>query len=416
MPIFSEIEELPDSRLSAMMTVEGEELETVKARIFRDFSKSLSLPGFRKGKIPESIARKEISEGELISKAVETLAGQSLSFLVRERAIIPVSEPNVDLSEVKPTKIALRLEVEVLPEVDLKPLEELSIKESSPEPVTDQAVDNLVAVVQKRSATFLDKDSGSVAIEGDRLEISFTGEVDGQPAQDLTSDNHPIILGETPLINDLKLGLLGMKVGEKKEIKVSYPADFHRTRLAGKKAKFLVSLLKIESRNLPEVDDRLAEKLGFQSLLAMRRKFKENLENEQRIIARQKTEAEAIEAILKKIDFPLPTTLIKREIDRLVGRAKSEIEATSGSLLSYLENRQKDLSTFRSELEPVARGNLKLSLIVSRFLKETGKDGRITKDDSQTIFAEALSDMVDRITRNEKSDKLKLEKRDDQTD
>jgi trigger factor len=298
----------------------------VESRLKR-LARTVKADGFRPGKVPMSVVSQRYGYS-VQYEVVNDKVGQAFQQAATEANLRVAGQPRITEKEEAPEgQIAFDAVFEVYPEVKLGDLGTADVERVSAE-VTDAAIDKTVDILRKQRRTFAQRPAAEAAAEGDRVTIDFEGKIDGVPFEGGKAEGFQFLLGEGQMLEAFDKAVRGMKAGESKTFPLQFPEDYHGKDVAGKEADFLVTLNKIESQNLPEVNDEFAKTLGIAdgTVDALRADVKRNLEREVkfRVLARNK--AAVMEALVKSAEFDLPDALVKGEIQRMIENARADLK------------------------------------------------------------------------------------------
>lgn len=377
----SKLEPRPGSKVKLTLELEPQEVEAAERAALTHLKSQLELKGFRKGLAPEALVREAVGEARLVEEALKEILRTSYPAALEGASIVPLGEPSValetQLSLSPPRAFRYTVEIEIYPKVLINNYQEIRVKKGEPKSVSDLEVSQVVEEIRARLADRTVKTQAAAA--GDLVEIDFVGKVDGLAEDRLQSKNHPVWLGKTELVPGFTEALVGLKAGERKEFPISYPLDHPAKDIAGRTVEFAVEIRRVESVKLPVVDDQLAEKVGFKSLLELRARFRENLAKEKAEAAKLALESRIIDELLKRTEVELPETLISQQIDQLIEALKKDIERIGGNFLQYLEHRKLSPEAFRDSLRPRAEQEVKIGLALVKVAEEEGiKESQVT--------------------------------------
>jgi trigger factor len=339
--------------------------ETVAAEYEKAFSraaKGVSLPGFRKGKVPRQILEPQIS-GSVNQELLESLLPQATFDAVKQEALKAVGRPKIeDLKFEGKGPISFQAVIEVKPEVKLGKVEGLAV--SGPDDaVSDKDVDEQVQALRQRGAKEGGLKDGPAAL-GDSLKVDFQGFVDGQPFQGGNATDFSLVLGRQQLIPGFEEQLVGAKAGETRQVKVSFPADYPAQDLAGKAGEFTVSVKEVRLMELPALDDAWAKTFGEEvtGLDFLRARLREALQTQKSELRRRVLMDRAAEELLKGHSFAVPETLIEAEAHALE-QVEMRNMAQRGVELSGEDARAALHKALRAPAEKRARLSLVLECI-----------------------------------------------------
>ena len=268
---------------------------------FNRVKKSLNVPGFRKGKVPRQIFNKMFGEESLYQDALNAVLPEAYTNAVKESDIKPVDQPEIDVESMeKDSAWVLTAKVTVEPEVELGEYKGLEVAAQSTE-VTDEDVDAELNRMREQQAELVLKEDAP-AEKGDTVVIDFNGTIDGVPFEGGKSENYSLELGSNTFIPGFEDQLVGHKADEDVDVKVTFPEDYQAEDLQGKEAVFATKIHEVKAKELPELDDDFAKDVDeeVETLVELKAKVREELENNKKEAAHEKVQDEAIEKAVEK--------------------------------------------------------------------------------------------------------------------
>ncbi len=300
-----QVETVDRVRKKIEVVLDEENVRELENSIYEDLRKKARIKGFRPGKVPRSVLAtyyKDVLDEELKRKIAEGTIAAALT----EANVDPVSEPSITFYDEK-DKYGYTMECEVSPEFDLPEYKGLEI-EVEPLKISPEDVDNRLDVLKQMHAEVATKESGE-AQKGDFVIIKYEGFVDGKPLKDAKSDAYPLDLGSSTLSPDFESAIIGMKVGEEKDVEIAFAADYPDKAVASKKAVFKVLVKEVKQKRLPEINDEFAKDLGFENLERLKEGVSEELRKEKESDRRNKLSDKIVDQLLEKVDIPVPARL-----------------------------------------------------------------------------------------------------------
>jgi trigger factor len=349
-----------------------------------------NIKGFRPGKVPESHLRKMYGKSamaEVMQDAINTTVGNALT----ERSERAASQPKVDLPDDQATinkvlegesDLNFDVSYEVLPAVELMDFKALKLDRPVVE-VTAEDVDKEMQRVFRQNRGYDAKpDDGSVE-QGDNLGLSFVGKIDGKPFEGGSSDHAHLIVGSGDFIPGFEEQLVGMKKGETRSLDVTFPADYNREELRGKKATFDVTVLHIDAPQAGELDDDFAKRLGLENIDALRTAVREQMTAALASMSRQAIKRQILDALDETHKFPVPEQLVDAEFDSIWQRVEHEVKDHGRSF----EDEGTTEDEARAQYRKIAERRVRLGLVVA----EVGNKNtsQVTEDEhQQALIAE----------------------------
>lgn len=285
----------------------------VESRI-RSLAKTAKIDGFRKGKVPVSHIRAQYGAGiqqEVINDVIRDTVFQVLA----DKKVRAVGVPSIDDVKLENDFLVYQASVETMPEVQVKGLDEIEV-ERQVATVSDEDVDTMIENLQKQRQTFETKD-GELG-DGDEATFDFEGSIDGEKFEGGSAEDFRLVIGSGQMIPGFEDGMKGMKAGEERAIKVTFPEDYQAENLKGKEADFKISLKEVKEAKLPELNDEFFELFGVTEggLDKLKTDVRKNMEREIKNAARNQVKQAAFDALVDKNEFDVPNAMLAAEIDR----------------------------------------------------------------------------------------------------
>ncbi|MCI2398655.1 trigger factor [Aliiroseovarius subalbicans] len=323
------------------IVIEASELDAKVNEKLAEAQPEVELKGFRKGKVPMALLKKQFGPrlmGEAMQEAVDGAMSDHFEASGDRPALQPdVKMTNEDWKEGDDVEVEMSYEaLPEIPEVDLKgiKLEKLIVK------AADADVEEALASLAETAQDFADRKKGSKAKDGDQVVIDFLGKVDGEAFDGGAAEDYPLTLGSNSFIPGFEEQLVGAKAGDEVEVKVAFPAEYGAENLAGKDAVFTCNVKAVKAPKAAEIDDELAKKFGAEDLAGLKSQVTERLEAEYTGAARAVMKRGLLDALDKLVDFDLPPSLLDAEAGQIAhqlwhdenpdveGHDHPEIEAT----------------------------------------------------------------------------------------
>lgn len=349
-----------------------------------------NIKGFRPGKVPESHLRKMYGKSamaEVMQDAINTTVGNALT----ERSERAASQPKVDLPDDQATinkvlegesDLNFDVSYEVLPAVELMDFKALKLDRPVVE-VTAEDVDKEMQRVFRQNRGYDAKPDDGTVEQGDNLGLSFVGKIDGKPFEGGSSDHAHLIVGSGDFIPGFEEQLVGMKKGETRSLDVTFPADYNREELRGKKATFDVTVLHIDAPQAGELDDDFAKRLGLENIDALRTAVREQMTAALASMSRQAIKRQILDALDETHKFPVPEQLVDAEFDSIWQRVEHEVKDHGRSF----EDEGTTEDEARAQYRKIAERRVRLGLVVA----EIGNENNIQVTDDehqQALIAE----------------------------
>ena len=278
----------------------------------------IEMKGFRKGKVPMALLKKQYGQrlmGEAMQESIDGAMAKHFENSGDRPAMQPaVKMTNDDWKEGQDINVEMSYEaLPTIPDVDLKKIKLQKLIAKADKASVDEALANLAETAQD----FSDRKKGSKAKDGDQVTIDFLGKVDGEPFEGGAAEDYPLVLGSNSFIPGFETQLVGVKIGEGIEVKVTFPAEYGSENLAGKDAIFDCKVKSVKAPKAAEINDDLAKKFGAEDMVGLKVQISERLEAEYEGAARSVQKRGLLDALDKMVKFELPPSLVEAEAGQI---------------------------------------------------------------------------------------------------
>jgi trigger factor len=360
-------------RRAYSVVVPAADIESKCGAKLAEIGRTIRLPGFRPGKVPVNLVRQRYGASvmaEVMQDAVSNAADQ----LVEERKLRPAGQPRIalteqpDLAKAKASDLAFSVEMELLPEITAPDLSALTLTRLRAE--VDQAkIEETLNTIAKQQRETVPVEEDRPAETGDVLTVDFEGTVDGVAFEGGAGTDAKVEIGGSGFIPGFSEGMAGMRVGDMRDVDVTFPGTYHAEALAGKAAVFKVTAKALGKPAESAVDDALATKLGFESLEKLKETLTGQMQRELDQMARLRIKRELLDVLAEKADFPSPQNLVEAEFGAIWNRVEQDMK--QGEVDE--EDRGKDPETLKAEYRAIADRRVRLGLLLS----EIGRAAKI---------------------------------------
>ena len=297
----------------------ADELDTKVNEKLLEAQPDVEMKGFRKGKVPMALLKRQFGQRILGEAMQETIDG-AMSKHFEDSGDRPAMQPNIEMKNGESWKEGDDVEVSLtyealptIPEVDFSKIKLQKLVVKSDKAAVDEALDNLAASAND----FKDRKKGSKAKDGDQVVIDFVGTVGGEAFEGGSSEDYPLVLGSNSFIPGFEAQLVGCKAGEDHTVKVTFPEEYGSKDLAGKDAEFSCKVKNVKEPVPAKINDELATKFGAEDLKALKTQISERLESEYGGAARAVMKRQLLDALDKKVKFELPPSLVEAEAKQI---------------------------------------------------------------------------------------------------
>lgn len=370
------------------VVVDGEAWENAQKKAFNDFKKNVSIKGFRTGKVPEALLKKQISKEAIYDRAVEGVANEALVEAIKEHNLELVARPTLDYKDASDESVTLVINCVVSPEVTLGEYKGLDIHKDEVN-VTDEDVEAELSKVQDRFADWVLREEGQPAEDGDQVTIDFVGKKDGEPFEGGSGENYPLELGSNTFIPGFEEQLVGAKTDDVKDVTVTFPEDYQAADLAGKEAVFTVTVHDIKYKDRPEVNDELIAQLkreGVETVEKFKEVTKEDLTKERERAADEKFTNDLMEAISDNATVEIPAVMIENEVDNLYRDFTNRMQQSGFTAEQYFAATGQTEADLKATMRPDAQRRVKGSLVLDAVIK--AENIEISDEDVEKEYTE----------------------------
>jgi len=385
-----EIEELGPVRRRVTIEVPVPSVDSAFSGAYNRIAQKVSLPGFRRGRVPMSHLRKRYGR-QVTSDVTNELLEKGFRALIDEHKLSPLGQPEVDLEPAKQGRpFTATLTFEVAPVVELLDPQSYAVEQEK-WTASEDVVDHELEHIAERVASFEDVTDREIAEAGDQVVLDYRGEIDGVPFPGGTASDASLELGSGRFIPGFEEQVIGQTVGEAFSVEVSFPADYPSADLAGKAAEFHCTLKGLKAKVVPAIDDALAENVGLENLAELKARVKSDIENHfDSQSAGKARDALKIE-IGKAYDFEVPTVLAeagmadkRSELVREAAQGGAEQgEAEKKADAALEEHRDEILRNARAEIvldqvaddQSLTVSEQEIDMYVEHIVRQTGQYG-----------------------------------------
>ena len=364
------VKNLSDTKVQLTISLSANELADAEQVALTKLSKSVKVPGFRKGKVPASVAAKHVEPEALQQQLLDDAISKAVAEAFIAEKLQALERPMVDVKKYVPNDLLeFTAEAEILPEVKLGNYKKLT-KKADKVKVADTDVDEVIERIRQGFA--VKKVVDRKAQDGDEATIDFVGKKDGVAFDGGTGNDYALKLGAGQFIPGFEEGVIGHKAGDTFDLNLKFPEDYHAKDLAGQEVVFTVTLKKVEESTLPEVNDELAKQAGeFTTIKALKDDIKREITVQKEKESTEKLKDALIEELINKSTVPAPALLIDDQMRSIEQDFQQNLMYRGLDLASYLQtNGFKDEDDWRErELKPAATKRTQASMVLSELTK-----------------------------------------------
>lgn len=351
------------------ITIEAEKFDNAIKKVYFQSAKYFNIPGFRKGKAPQNIVEKYYGKEIFYEDAFNDVVPAEYEKALNENKIDAVSKPQIDVVTMeKGQDLVFTAIVQTKPEAKLKKYKGIEIEKIEYN-VKDQDIENELKDMQDKNSRLITVDDRP-AQNDDTAVIDFEGFVDGVAFDGGKGENYNLVLGSHSFIEGFEDQVVGMKIGEEKEINVTFPKEYFSKNLAGKPATFKVKLNELKKKELPELDDEFAKDVSeFDTLKELKQSIKEKLEKQFQDREKYEKEDAVVRELVKELEVDIPSGMIETEVDNMMRDMEQRMSYQGLKMEQYLKMMNKTEEQFKKEYEPQALDAIKSRLALEVVIK-----------------------------------------------
>ena len=384
----------------AKLTIEAsaEDFEKAIQKVYLKARGRINIPGFRKGKAPRKLIEKMYGTGVFYEDAANDLIPTAYAEALKDCDLEIVSRPEINVTQIESGKpFIFTAEVAVKPEVTRGEYKGVEVEKSNVE-VTDEDINKEVDKERENNSRTIDVDDRAVE-SGDIIKLDFDGSVDGVPFAGGKAENYTLTIGSGSFIPGFEDQLIGTKIGEDKDVTVTFPEDYHEKSLAGKEAVFKCKVNAITVKELPDADDEFASEVSeFETLAEYKEDIKKKLTEKKEKEARAKKEAQAVEKAVENATMEIPDAMIDTQVQSMMEDFARRMQSQGLSLEQYFQFTGMDAKKMHDQMKPEALKRIQNSLVLEAVAKAENIEISDEKVDEEIAkMAEAYKMEVEKL-------------------
>ncbi|MFZ2946876.1 MAG: trigger factor [Blautia wexlerae] len=364
-----QVEKMEKNMAKLTIEVAAEDLEKAMQNAYQKAKGRISIPGFRKGKAPRKMIEQMYGKGVFLEDAVNALIPEHYSKALAECELEIVSQPTIDITQAEPGKAFIfTAEVAVKPEVTLGDYKGVEVPKTEIT-VTDEDVEAELKKEQEKNSRTISVEDRAAQLN-DIVTIDFEGSVDGVPFDGGQATEYPLTLGSNTFIPGFEEQLVGAKVGDDVDVKVTFPEEYQAKELAGKEAIFKCAVKKIEAKELPELDDDFAKDVSeFDTLAEYKEHVKTNLEDKKANEAKRAKEDAAVDKAIENAQMDIPEAMLMTQCRQMLDDFSRRMQSQGLSMDQYFQFTGMTADKMMDELRPQAEKRIKTRLVLEAIAK-----------------------------------------------
>ena len=359
-----QVEKLEKNMAKLTIEVGADELDKAIESAYQKQKGKISIPGFRKGKVPRQVVEKMYGKEVFYEDAANILIPDAYEKALDECEEDIVSSPKIDVTQIEAGKpFIFTAEVALKPEVKLGKYKGVKV-EKADVVVTDEEVDEVIEKERENNARNITVEDRAVK-DGDMTVIDFEGFVDGEAFDGGKGENYPLTIGSGAFIPGFEEQLVGSEIGKEVEVNVTFPEDYHAENLKGKAAVFKCTVKEIKEKDLPELDDEFASEVSeFETLTEYKEDVKKNLEEKKMKEAKENKEREAVEAVVDLSEMDIPEAMVETQQRQMVDEFAQRITMQGLSMEQYFQFTGTSYQQMLENVKPQAEKRIQSRLVL----------------------------------------------------
>ena len=349
-----------------IITIDAEAFEAAVEREYQRQRKNIQIKGFRKGKVPRKLAEKEFGEGAFYEGAINSLIGPEIDAAVRETQLELVDRPSIEVTSIdKSTGVELKAICITKPVIEISDYKGIKAPKVVNE-ITDADVDKQIDIIRKKNARIVSVEDRPAQMN-DEVVIDFEGFFGEEAFEGGKGEDHPLKLGSGQFIPGFEDQICGHNIGDEFDVNVTFPENYQMEEYAGKEAVFKTKLKAISYEELPEIDDDLVkDATEFETVEEYKADIRTKLEEAAAKQADSAFDNAVLEAVIEKVDSPIPNCMYEQRIDTLVHSFEQQLQQQGMSLKLYCQYTGMDVDSLRDTYKDRAVGEVKLRLALEK--------------------------------------------------
>ncbi len=407
-------EVIEKNRYELQFSVDKETFEAAVQAVYRKQVKSITIPGFRKGKAPRSIIEKMYGKGVFYEDAINDLIPAAYTEAAKESALEIVGQPEFDVVSIDDNGLLLSAKVYVKPEVEIKDYAGIAV-EKEVTAVTDEEVDKEIEMIRERNSREIDVTDRAAEL-GDTTVIDFEGFCDGVAFEGGKGTDYALKLGSGSFIPGFEEQIVGKSIDEEFDVNVTFPEEYHAAELAGKPAVFKVKIHAITRVELPELDDDFAKDVSeFDTFAEYKADVKAKIEKRHESAADHAVEDKLVEALIEKLEAEIPEAMYEAETENYVRDYDTRLRSQGLDLKTYFKYTGMNLDALREQMRPQAERQVKARLALEKIaalenLEATEEDVNAEYEKIASSYGMELDQVKEAIDASAIAEDMKVQK------
>ncbi|MDE5861463.1 MAG: trigger factor [Ruminococcus sp.] len=352
-----------------VISIDAEKFENAVEREYQRQKKNIQIKGFRRGHVSRKLAEKQFGEGAFYEGAINALVGPEIDSAVTGLELTLVDRPSVEITSVdKETGVELKAICITKPEIEISGYKGMKATKTVKE-ITDEDIDKQISMIRKKNARIVSVDDRPAQL-GDEVTIDFEGFFGEEAFEGGKGEDHPLVLGSGQFIPGFEDQIVGHNIGEEFDVVVTFPTDYQMEEYAGKEAVFKTKLKAISYEELPEInDDLIKDATEFDTVEEYRNDIRTKLEDAAKNQADADFETELMNALIEKVDTPIPNCMFEQRIDVIVRAFENQLKQQGMDIKLYFQYTGMTMESFRESYRERAVNEVKLRLALEKIVE-----------------------------------------------
>ena len=393
-----QVEKLEKNMAKLTIEVPAEEFDAAIKNTYNKNKNKFSIPGFRKGKAPLAMLEKMYGAGIFYEDAANEVIDASYPKAAEESKEEIVSTPEIKVTQIEKGKAFIyEATVALKPEVTLGEYKGVEVKKAEAV-VTDEDVENELTAARKKNGRLIDVEDGAIE-DGDNTIIDFTGYIDDKTFDGGAGTDYPLVIGSHSFIEGFEDQLIGKKKGETCDVNVTFPAEYHADELAGKPAKFVVTIKEVKRNELPELNDEFASEVSdFDTLDEYKADIRKKLQEKKEQDAKVENENNVIEKVIENAQMELPQPMVDTQAREMVENYARRLQSQGLNINDYMKYTGMTPEKLMEQMRPEAEKRIKTRLVLEK----------VVEVENVEVSDEKLDEQINEIAASYKLEGAKL--------
>lgn len=392
------VEKLSGNKVKISFKAPAADFEQAIEKAYLKTRGQISVPGFRKGKAPRKLIERMYGAGVFYEDALELLFPDAYMTAVQENDLKPVGRPELDVQEMEAGKdLVFSCEVFVYPDVKLGEYKGVEVTRTIRK-VSSESVDAHIEQERKRVARSVDVTDRALE-NGDTAELDYSGSVDGEKFAGGTAEHQTLVIGSGQFIPGFEEQMVGMQIGEERDLNVTFPEEYHAEELKGKDAVFHVKLNGISREELPELDDEFAAEVSdFDTLDEYRADVEKKLQESADAQAEETARQTLVETVVGNAEVDVPAPMVEEKLDEMLQQMNWRMQQQGFTMEQYLKILGQSEAEMRNMYRSEALSNVKSELVIDEIIKaESIEADDADVDKMLESYAKAMNQTLEQL-------------------